>query len=189
MKFLFRLSRIALVIVSLAACGRVAPAPSNPVVSNSAYGEEEVTKAILYLLAAYVVTTIFGALLSITLGYALGLPSYLEASVKPSQSPAYKVTEPFQPLLCLIVYSFFAYRHLRGTAKQNSWGEAFRIGYVGLIGSILIDFVAFVLIPHPYSFTLKDFYIGYQPWITVIYFVIFISPLLAISKLEQKENS
>ena len=54
-------------------------------------------KAILYLLAAYFVTTIFGALLSIVLGYALGLPSYVEASVKPSQSPAYKVTEPFQP--------------------------------------------------------------------------------------------
>ena len=137
-------------------------------------------KAILYLFAAYFITIIFGALLSILLGYALGLPSYLEAGVKPSQSPAYKVTEPFQPLLCLMVYSFFAHRHLRGAAKENLRREAIRLSTVGLIGSIVIDFVSFVLIPHPYAFTFTEFYVGYQPWITIIYAVIFISPLLVL---------
>ena len=145
-------------------------------------------KAILYLLAAYFVTTIAASILSIALGYALGLPSYIEAGVRPSQSPAYKVTEPFQPLLCLIFYSTFAYRRLRGVAKENLQGEAFRLSYTGLIGSILIDFVSFVLIPHPCAFTPQEFYIGYQPWITIIYLVIFLSPLLAMFKLNQKEQ-
>ena len=137
-------------------------------------------KTILYLLAAYFITTFSGALLSILLGYALGLPSYMEAGVKPSQSPAYKVTEPFQPLLCLTVYSFFTHRHLRGAAKENLPREAIRLSTVGLPGSIVIDFVSFVLIPHPYAFTFTEFYIGYQPWITIIYAVIFVSPLLVL---------
>lgn len=149
---------------------------------------QSLKKAILYLLAAYFVTTMFGALLSIILGYTLGLPSYIEAGVKPSQSPAYKVTEPFQPLLCLIVYSFFAYRLLRDAAKENLRREALRLSTIGLIGSILIDFVSFVLIPHPYAFTLQEFYIGYQPWITIIYVVIFFSPLLAAFNLNRKEQ-
>lgn len=145
------------------------------------------TKAVLYLLTAYFVTTVFGAILSIVLGYALGLPSYVEAGVKPSQSPAYKVTEPFHPLLSLIFYSLFAYRHLRQSVKDElrMRMEAFRLGYIGLIGSILIDFVSFVLIPHPYSFTPQEFYIGYQPWLTIIYAVIFLSPLLVMYGLSR----
>jgi len=146
-------------------------------------------KAILYLITAYFVTTIFGALLSVVLGYALGLPSYVEAGVKPSQSPAYKVTEPFQPLLCLIVYSFLAHRLLRGAAKENLRREALRLSTVGLIGSILIDFVSFVLIPHPYAFTFKEFYVGYQPWIMIIYVVIFFSPLLVMYKLNRTHKA
>ena len=146
-------------------------------------------KAILYLLAAYFVTTIFGALLSIVLGYALGLPSYVEAGMKPSQSPAYKVTEPFQPLLCLIFYSFFAFRRLRAVAKEELHKEAFRLSYVGSIGSILIDFVSFVLIPHSYAFTPREFYFDYQPWISIIYLVIFISPLLVMFTMRRRENS
>ena len=145
-------------------------------------------KATLYLLAAYLVTTFFGAMLSIVLGYALELPSYIEVGVKPSQSPAYKVTEPFQPLLCLIVYSFFANRHLRGAAKENLRREALRLSHVGLIGSILIDFISFVLIPHPYAFTFTEFYVDYQPWITIIYTVIFFCPILIMFLLKRKEN-
>jgi hypothetical protein len=139
----------------------------------------------LYLITAYFVTTIFGALLSIVLGYALGLPSYVEAGVKPSQSPAYKVTEPFHPLLNLIFYSVFAYRHLRQMVEDELRKEAFLLSYVGFIGSILIDFVSFVLIPHPYAFTSYEFYIGYQPWITLIYVVIFVSPLLVMYRLHR----
>lgn len=142
-------------------------------------------KAILYLITAYFVTTIFGALLSIVLGYALGLPSYIEAGVKPSQSPAYKVTEPFHPLLCLIFYTFFAYRRLRGMKKEELRTEAFRLGYIWLIGSAVIDYISFVLIPHPYAFTPREFYISYQPWITLIYVVIFASPLLVMYRLNR----
>jgi hypothetical protein len=145
-------------------------------------------KAILYLLAAYFVTTFFAALLSIVLGYTLGLPSYIEAGVKPSQSPAYKVTEPFQPLLCLIFYSFFAYRHLRHATKESLRKETLRLSAIGLMGSILVDFVSFVLIPHPYAFTFTEFYVGYQPWITMIYAVIFVSPILMMILLKRKEN-
>lgn len=87
-----------------------------------------------------------------------------------------------------MVYSFFAYRHLRRVGKNELRKETLRLSVVGFVGSIVIDFVSFVSIPHPYAFTPQEFYIGYQPWISIIYAVIFISPLLIMFKLNRKEK-
>ena len=46
-----------------------------------------------------------------------------------------------------------------------------------------IDLVGWILIPHPWAMTFKEFYVDYQPWITLIYLVIFFSPIVA-SKLK-----
>ena len=35
-----------------------------------------------------------------------------------------------------------------------------------------------VIIKHPWSLTFKQFYIEYQPWITLIYIAIFVGPIL-----------
>ena len=43
----------------------------------------------------------------------------------------------------------------------------------------MIDLFGWVLVPHPWHMTLEQFYVGYQPWISLIYLVIFISPILA----------
>jgi hypothetical protein len=45
-----------------------------------------------------------------------------------------------------------------------------------LTAAIVVDFVAFVLIKNAWSLTPREFYIDYQPWITLIYLSIFVSP-------------
>ena len=48
---------------------------------------------------------------------------------------------------------------------------------VTLIG-VVFDVFGWVIIKHPWSLTFKQFYIEYQPWITLIYIAIFIGPIL-----------
>jgi TctA family transporter len=64
--------------------------------------------------------------------------------------------------------------------------EAFRLTALGVAGSVLIDFLAFVLIPHPFAFTFHEFYVDYQPWITLVYVAIYLSPWLAGYMLARK---
>ncbi len=44
--------------------------------------------------------------------------------------------------------------------------------------SIVIDLVGWVLIKHPWSLTFKQFYVEYQPWITLVYLAIFLAPVI-----------
>ena len=41
---------------------------------------------------------------------------------------------------------------------------------------IVFDVFGWVLIKHPWSLSFKEFYVDYQPWITLIYFAIFAGP-------------
>ena len=42
----------------------------------------------------------------------------------------------------------------------------------------LINALVLVLIKHPWSMTWKELYIDYQPWLTLIYISIFVSPFI-----------
>ena len=44
---------------------------------------------------------------------------------------------------------------------------------------IVIDLVGWVLVPHPWSLTFKEFYIDYQPWIALVYLAMFIAPMIS----------
>ena len=44
--------------------------------------------------------------------------------------------------------------------------------------SIIVDLVGWVLIKHPWRLTFKQFYVEYQPWITMIYAAIFLGPVI-----------
>ena len=41
---------------------------------------------------------------------------------------------------------------------------------------IVFDVFGWVLIKHPWSLSFKEFYVDYQPWITLIYLAIFAGP-------------
>ena len=42
---------------------------------------------------------------------------------------------------------------------------------------IVFDVFGWVIIKHPWSLSFKEFYIDYQPWITLIYLAIFAGPV------------
>lgn len=44
--------------------------------------------------------------------------------------------------------------------------------------TIVFDVFGWVLIKHPWSLSFKEFYVDYQPWITLIYIAIFAGPLV-----------
>ena len=55
--------------------------------------------------------------------------------------------------------------------------------------SIVIDLVGWVLIKHPWSLTFKEFYIDYQPWITLVYLAMFIAPMIGYLILSRAKKN
>lgn len=81
------------------------------------------------------------------------------------------------PLYNIIVFPIFAYIYLNGLeivtlsnviATSIIWGSI----------TVVFDLIGWVLIKHPWSLSFKEFYIDYQPWITLIYIAIYLSPII-----------
>ena len=43
---------------------------------------------------------------------------------------------------------------------------------------MVFDVFGWVIIKHPWSLSFKEFYVDYQPWITLIYIAIFLGPVI-----------
>jgi len=55
-----------------------------------------------------------------------------------------------------------------------------------LLAAMLTDLVFFVLIPSPVALSFHQFYVEYQPWISITYGIVFISPLLSYSLIKNR---
>lgn len=137
--------------------------------------------AIWYFIAAYWVVTVLGILLTVAFAAIFKPPSPQELGVPFSQAPAYLMTLPYHPLLNLF-WLPFAWMYLRNFTTDTRGREALKLGAFWAILCILIDLVGWILIPHPWAMTFKEFYVDYQPWITLIYLIIFFSPIV-VSRL------
>lgn len=95
-------------------------------------------------------------------------------------------------LLNLLVWPPFAWLYLRGFPTEEAGYEAFRLGTFWAVTTIIVDLIGWVLIPHPWAMTLKEMYVDYQPWISLIYLIIFASPVgifyMLTSRELKKEN-
>lgn len=145
----------------------------------SRYLPSQPRKAFGYFVLAYGVVTLLGILLTIAFAVIFKPPGPQEPGAPLSQAPAYLMTLPYHPLLNLF-WLPFAWLYLRTYTIDNRLLEAFRLGAFWTALSMLVDLVGWVLIPHPWAMTFRQFYVGYQPWITLIYLVIFASPVLVI---------
>jgi hypothetical protein len=131
--------------------------------------------------------TILGILLTILFAFLFKPSSPAELGVSASQAPAYLMTLPYHPFLNLVVRPWFAWLYLREIPnKQVQFKEALRLGTFWVITTILIDLIGWVLIPHPWAMTLEEFYFDYQPWITLIYLIIFATPGLLASGMNSR---
>jgi hypothetical protein len=83
----------------------------------------------------------------------------------------------------LIVWPIFAWIYFKKPGQKNlalQSQETWQLSFLWLALAMIVDLVGFVLIKSPYSLTSHEFYVIYQPWISLIYVAIFLSPLIRL---------
>lgn len=131
--------------------------------------------AVLYYIAAYIIVTVIGILHTIFNIYVL---HYKSMKNSPGMGEAYEKTKPFHPLYNLLIFPPFAWLYLLSVSNA-SIGLALSVGAMWVAITIIEDLIGWVLIKHPWSLSFREFYLDYQPWISLTYLIIFLSPLLA----------
>lgn len=130
------------------------------------------------LVFAYSIVTALGVLM--TIAFAAIFHPFSAPDVPMTDVPAYTMTVPFHPLLNLLVWPLFGWWYARGLPSGSDGEvEAIRLGGFWLGSTVVVDLVGWVLVPHPWRMSAYDFYVGYQPWISLIYIAIFLSPMIA----------
>lgn len=127
-----------------------------------------------WLLVGYVIVTWIG------IGHTIFNVKVLHMkSMKESEGlgEAYEKTKPWHPLYNIIIFPIFGWIYMSGLNEATLTTAAIA-GLVWAIASIIIDLIGWVLIPHPLQLTFKQFYVEYQPWITLIYIAIFLGPVI-----------
>lgn len=129
----------------------------------------------LWYFVAYIIVTSIGILHTIFNICVLHMKSMKESK---GMGEGYEKTKPWHPLYNMIIFPIFAYIYLNGldmVTFQNVMLTAIIWGTI----TILFDLIGWVMIKHPWSLTVKEFYVDYQPWISLIYITIFASPFIA----------
>ena len=134
----------------------------------------------LWYFAAYVLVTLTGVLHTVFNITVLHMKSMMDS---PGMGEGYERTKPWHPLYNIIIFPPFAYLYLAGlhtvTLQTAVW-----TGLLWGTVTVVIDVIGWVLIKHPWSLTFKEFYVDYQPWITLIYLTIYASPLIAFGGMK-----
>ena len=138
-----------------------------------------IRRALLCFLGAYCAVTVFATALTVTYGSIYKSPQHQDLAGGLLKDPAFVATVPYHVVIMLVVWPAFAWlyfrRHKR-TTQNIEVKEALYLSIIWLAGAIVVDFVFFVLIRHAWSLTPREFYIEYQPWISLIYLAIWLSP-------------
>ncbi len=129
--------------------------------------------SMLWFWVCYILVTLVGMLHTIFNIYVLKM----KPMDKTSMGEGYEKTKPWHPLYNIILFSFFGWLYMRGLANPTI-GEALITGLIWMAICVVFDLIGWVLIKHPWSLTFKQFYIEYQPWISLIYLAIFLGPVV-----------
>ena len=102
-------------------------------------------------------------------------------------SVMYEMTKHWHPLYNIILFTLFGLLYLR-KVKELTYKKALLTGVLWSGISIVIDLFGWVIIKHPWSLTFKQFYVEYQPWIVIIYLMIFLAPVVSCYFLDKKRS-
>ncbi len=94
----------------------------------------------------------------------------------------YEKTKPWHPLYNIVLFSLFGWLYVKGLDAPN-FSTALITGGIWAVICIVFDVFGWVLIKHPWSLSWKEFYVDYQPWITLIYVAIFLGPVVGYGLL------
>ena len=140
---------------------------------------EKIGISLLYFFIGYVVITWIGFIHTVFNIKVLHMKSMKESGGKgKGLGEAYNKTKPWHPLYNLIILPIFAYLYFKGL-DTVTLSNAITTSILWGTSAIVIDLVGWVLIKHPLSLTFRRFYIEYQPWITLVYLVMYASPFIA----------
>jgi len=143
-------------------------------------------RAVIAFFLAYLAITILGTILSLAIAAILHTP----LSAEPLANQAYVLSEPFLPVLNLLVWmagSWFYFKDF--PQKRPGLEHSVSLGFFWLVIALPLDFVAFVVIKTPLSLSPHDFYVGQFPWIYLIYAAVFVSPLCYTAMSRMLEGS
>ena len=136
---------------------------------------ENLGLSMLWYWAAYFIVTGIGVLHTIFNIAVLHMKSMKDG---PGMGEGYEKTKPWHPLYNIIIFPIFAYLYFHGSeaiTRSNVIVTSLIWGTV----TVVFDLIGWVLIKHPWSLTFREFYVDYQPWITLIYITIYASPWIA----------
>lgn len=129
--------------------------------------------SMLWFWTAYIIVTFIGIGHTIFNICVLHMKSMKDS---PGMGEGYERTKPWHPLYNIIIFSVFGFLYMHGLSEP-SIQEALVTGAVWSGICIVADLFGWVIIKHPWSLSFKEFYIDYQPWITLIYAAIFSGPV------------
>ena len=129
--------------------------------------------SMLWFWTAYILVTIVGVLHTIFNIYVL----HMKPMDQNSMGEGYEKTKPWHPLYNIVLFSLFGWLYMQGLDTPTLQDAIFN-GLIWAVICIVFDVFGWVLIKHPWSLTFKQFYVEYQPWISLIYLAIFLGPIV-----------
>ena len=130
--------------------------------------------SMLWFWISYVIVTLIGVGHTIFNILVLHMKSMKDG---PGMGERYEKKKPWHPLYNIILFSLFGYLYMHGLAVPTMV-EAVITGAIWTGICIVFDLFGWVIIKHPWSLSFKEFYVDYQPWITLIYIAIFLGPIV-----------
>jgi hypothetical protein len=99
------------------------------------------------------------------------------------QTDASVSTVLYHVLIMLIAWPVFAWIYFKKPKQRKLAVQSEKtlgLAFFWLAAAVIVDLVDFVLIKSPYSLTPHGFYVIYQPWTSLAYMAIFLSPLIRL---------
>jgi hypothetical protein len=138
------------------------------------------TRALVLFFIAYIIVTILASATTETYAYVFNSPPPAPG-ITVLKSAAFVATVPYHVLIMLVIWPLFAWWYFKRSRSKNATEqriETRQLALCWLVAAIMVDFIGFVWIKNPLSLTPHEFYIDYQPWISLIYLAIFLSPFI-----------
>ncbi|WP_040950526.1 hypothetical protein [Gorillibacterium massiliense] len=134
---------------------------------------QDFAMSMIWFWICYFLVTIIGVLHTVFNIYVLKMSPMDEKGM----GEGYEKTKPWHPLYNIILFSIFGWLYIQGLSAPTL-EEALITGAIWAGVCIVFDVLGWVIIKHPWSLSFKEFYVDYQPWITLIYAAIFMGPVI-----------
>ena len=146
--------------------------------------KKEFGLSMLWYWVSYITVTMVGIAHTIFNVAVLHMGSMAQG---PGLGEGYEATKPWHPLYNIILFTLFGFIYMK-CVKNPTLKKAVNTGILWAVISIVFDLVGWVLIDHHWSLTFKQFYIEYQPWITLVYLAMVAGPVLGYLLATRKER-